>query len=231
MTNQLASQSLDAANFDISQIVTEDDEPVDNIASAKLQRFLVHTLYSSQWTTRPFVADANVGIFSTPRQPPIVPDVFISFDVAIAEDWWAKAHRSYFIWEYGKPPDVALEIVSNTEGNEAGRKLHIYAQMGVRYYVIYDPQQLILDEVLQVYELDADDQEYFARLDYQLPAMGLGLTLWEGEFEGRYDQWLRWSDSAGNLLPTGAEYAEQERARADRLAAQLRALGIEPDQT
>jgi regulator of protease activity HflC (stomatin/prohibitin superfamily) len=55
--------------------------------------------------------------------------------------------------------------------------------------------------------------------------------------------WLRWCDREGNVIPTGAELAEAERARAEaeqrraeaeraraeRLAARLRALGIDPD--
>jgi regulator of protease activity HflC (stomatin/prohibitin superfamily) len=55
--------------------------------------------------------------------------------------------------------------------------------------------------------------------------------------------WLRWCDQEGNVIPTGAELAEAERARAEaeqrraeaeraraeRLAARLRALGIDPD--
>ncbi len=48
--------------------------------------------------------------------------------------------------------------------------------------------------------------------------------------------WLRWWDEQGNLLLTGHERAaqaelqlEQERQRAERLAAQLRAAGIEPE--
>lgn len=48
--------------------------------------------------------------------------------------------------------------------------------------------------------------------------------------------WLRWWDLQGNLLLTGEERAEQEsqraeqeRQRADRLTAQLRSLGVEPE--
>ncbi|MHC5832740.1 MAG: Uma2 family endonuclease, partial [Nostoc sp.] len=92
----------------------------------------------------------------------------------------------------------------------------------------------------------------------------LGLCLWEGAYEGKRDVWLRWCDATGNMIPTGAERAEQERLRAEqehlraeqerlraeqerlraeqereaketalqraeRLAAQLRALGVEPE--
>ncbi len=214
MTERVAEPMLDIVAPDISHIVTEDDTPVDNLASEKQQRLLVEPLYSSSQLKRPFVAAVNVGIFTTTREPPVVPDMFLSLDVEVAEDWWAKAHRSYFIWEFGKPPDVVLEIVSNKEGHEAGRKLQIYARIGVRYYVIYDPQMLVQDQILQVYELHVG--EYWARPDYLLPKVGLELTLWEGEFEARREQWLRWCALDGDLIPTGAERAEQEHIRAEQ---------------
>ena len=54
-----------------------------------------------------------------------------------------------------------------------------------------------------------------------LPAVGLGLVLWQGTYEKKETTWLRWCDQQKQVIPTGAE-------RAERLAAQLRALGIEP---
>ena len=41
--------------------------------------------------------------------------------------------------------------------------------------------------------------------------------------------WLRWWDRSGNLLSWSAEQLEQERLRAEKLAAKLRELGIDPD--
>jgi len=106
---------------DIDSIITEDDTPVNNIFSAKQQRLLVETLYSS-WARpgqgRSFLADANVGLFYTPRQAPLVPDAFVSLDVQVAEAWWERRHRPYFFWEFGKPPEVVVEVVSNTKGGE-----------------------------------------------------------------------------------------------------------------
>ena len=79
--------------------------------------------------------------------------------------------------------------------------------------------------------------------------VGLGIMLWQGVYEGVLQTWLRWCDRDGVVIPTGAEraaherqrseeaeqrvataiqQAEQERQRAERLAAQLRTLGIEP---
>lgn len=223
-----AHESIWAATApDVNHLVTEDDTPVDNIFSAKQQRLLVEPLYSSWQSGRPFLADANVGIFRSVSIPPVVPDMFLSLDVEVAEDWYAKEHRSYFLWQFGKPPEVVIEVVSNTRGGEVGRKLREYALMGVSYYVIFDPLQLVQPETLRVYELRAS--KYIFRGDWHLEDVGLGLTLWEGSFESKPAQWLRWLDQEGKLIPTGAERAEQERTRAERLAAQLRALGVEPE--
>lgn len=54
-----------------------------------------------------------------------------------------------------------------------------------------------------------------------MPNVGLGFRLWSGDYKGMEATWLRWQDEQGNLLLTSEE-------RAKRLAAQLRALGIEP---
>ena len=71
----------------------------------------------------------------------------------------------------------------------------------------------------------------------------LSLGKWSGRYMGVDTQWLRWFDQFHELIPTEQERAKQaeQRAqqaeqqvqqagqRAERLAAQLRALGIEPE--
>ncbi|TVP62667.1 MAG: Uma2 family endonuclease [Leptolyngbya sp. LCM1.Bin17] len=237
MTQSLTPSSLSAADLrpDVEHLVIEDETPVDNFLSAKLQRLLVEILYSS-WPslgmTRPFVADADIGIFASVNQPPIVPDVFVALDVEAPQDFRQKRNRTYLVWEFGKSPDVVVEIVSNREGNELGRKLGDYERLGVSYYLVFDPLQQLGDELLQVFGLH--EGQYVPLAEPWLEQVGLGLTLWEGEFEGVTTTWLRWCDRHGKLLPTGAERAEQERLRADqaeakaaRLQARLQALGIE----
>jgi hypothetical protein len=66
--------------------------------------------------------------------------------------------------------------------------------------------------------------------------LGVELGLWHGVYQNAELPWLRWWDLEGNLLLSGEERAEQEsqraeqeRQRADRLTAQLRSLGIEPE--
>ncbi len=226
---------------DITHLITEDDTPVDNIFSEKQQRLLTEPLYSSWQPGRPFAVFANVGLFNAINQPPLVPDVFLSLDVHLWDDLWPKEHRSYFVWEFGKVPDVVIEIVSNRRGGERSDKQQRYEQMHIPYYVVHDPQRLLQEQELVV--LEWTTAGYRQREDTMLPQVGLGLRLWEGSFEGVRSRWLRWCDPEGRLIPTAAELAqaerrraeeaqrqaEEERRRAERLAAQLRALGIEPE--
>ncbi|MGB5596702.1 MAG: Uma2 family endonuclease, partial [Crocosphaera sp.] len=137
---------------DVSNLITEDDTPVDNFGSAKQQRFLTNILYDSQ-KERIFLADANVGIYHHIKEPPIVPDFFLSLDVQVPTDFWAKNHRCYMVWEFGKVPEVAIEIVSNKVGGELDEKLKIYQRMRVLYYIVYDPQQHLGEKVLRIFKL------------------------------------------------------------------------------
>ena len=238
------SQSPSNVMPDVEALITEDDTPVDNMPSEKQQRLLTEPLFSS-WSGpgggRSFVAAANVGVFPEPSNPAIVPDVFLSLDVQVHENWWDKAHRSYFVWEFGKPPDLVVEIVSNQKGNEVGRKRQRYAEMGVGYYVIHDPLHQVMDDELRIYRLRAGGYERQA--SPRFPDLRLGLTLWDGVFEEVSHTWLRWTDERGVVIPTGKERAEQveellvqerqraeqERQRAERLEALLRRSGIDPE--
>lgn len=256
---------------DASHLVTEDDEPVDNLLSEKNQRLLTSALYAS-WSGPPpreeadedetsldpqgrrrFLAAANVGIFVSPKMPPIVPDVFLSTDVSLERLTWAKGGtRAYFVWEMGKPPELVIEIVSNREGGELKRKRARYARAHVSHYVVFDPGGFLDGPVLRAYELRGD---LLRPLDVKgdrvmLEGLGLGLALWEGAYEETNGTWLRFVDGEGQLLLTGDEKAAAESARADEATsradeattradeataradeatARLRELGIDPD--
>jgi hypothetical protein len=146
------------------------------------------------------------------------------------------------MWEYGKPPDVVIEIVSNRRGGEDSDKLQGYAQIRIPYYAIFDPERMLSDEVLRIYELHRFRYRPLEETS-PLPGIGLGLQLWHGVYEDHDNTWLRWVDADGQLIATGGERAEkaQQQAeqaqrqaehaeqRADKLAEQLRQLGVEPE--
>ena len=257
LTTEIVSAEEMGLSPDVDALVIEDDAPVDNLISEKQQRLLTEPLCSNEDVLgdRLFLAAANVGVFYAIKQPPIVPDVFVSLDVEVPQDWTQKRNRTYLVWEFGKPPDIVIEIVSNREGNELGRKLQDYARMGVGYYAVFDPLHQLGSTDLYLFENRAN--RYQALAESWFEEMGLGLTLWDGVFEGKRDRWLRWHDATGAVIATGAELASQERQRADtesrradierqradtesqraeaaearaiQLADQLRSLGIDPN--
>ncbi len=271
MTQQLLNSEEIVTELDISHLVIEDDTPVDNFQSEEQQRLLVEPLYSSQAVPLPFLAAANVGLFYRIKGEPIVPDVLLSLGVQRPSDFSQRQNRSYFVWEFGKVPEVCIEIVSNSEGDELtlsnrsrqkGKgtvKKDIYAQIGVRYYAVFDPLRQIQgkDEMnaalLRVWSIAADGYTEItppegiseAGQSVWLNAVGLGLSLWEGQFEEEVTRmWLRWCESDGRVIPTGAEAtrierqraeaerqrAEAEHQRAERLAERLRMMGVNPDE-
>lgn len=231
-------------NLDLIQI--EDDKPVDGIFTEKQSRLLTEPLYSC-WKggpeNRPFVALADVGLFTNPNEPPLVPDVMLSLDVTQGNDFGERENQSYFAWLRGKVPDVAIEIVSNREGGEDTDKLLGYARIRVLYYVIHDPEDQLQGGVLRVYELDGGKYTLMPSAPVMwLEDVGLGLSLWQGMYERSEASWLRWCDSEGNLIPTGAERAEEAnrlareadrrakeaREEIERLKSLLRHAGVEP---
>ncbi len=207
--------SLAEEELYFEQVITEDDEPVDNFFAAKQQRLLVESLYYS-WQRPPgtFLADANVGVFPVPAESPLVPDVFVSTDVPLPPNLQNKQDRSYFVWKMGKPPDVVIEIVSNRKGGEADDKLQDYAHLGVPYYILWDPFRRLSKRRLRVYERRGDN--YVLQKEKWLASLKLGVGLWRGTFEDLQEVWLRWYDEDGQLFLTGGERAKQERQRADQ---------------
>jgi hypothetical protein len=228
--------------LDISHLVIEDDTPVDNFQSEVQQRLLVEPLYSAKAVPSPFMVAANVGVFYKLKGDPIVPDVFLSLVVQRPDDFSQRRYRSYFVWEFGKVPEVCIEIVSNQEGNELALsakarqdgktypKKDIYAQIGVSYYVVFDPLQQIQSDremngaILRVWTLAAGRYTELtpsagltaAGQFVWLETVNLGLMLWQGEFEEAVTRlWLRWCDRDGYPIPTGAEGQERERQRAE----------------
>jgi Uma2 family endonuclease len=222
--------------IDYDSLVTEDHKAVETFFLEKLCRLLTRPLYAS-WQGpgpgRTFLVQANVGWFYQHKTPAVVPDVLLSLDVTGPPDLHVKQGHSYYQWDLGKPPDVVIEAVSDRKGGEESFKKTLYARLGVAYYAVYDPRHFLSDETLRTYELAG--RVYRPCEAGPWPALGLGLRLWQGKFEGFDDTWLRWCDAGGEIIPTGEERAaaEAERARlaeerVRELEAELRRLKGEP---
>lgn len=177
---------------------------------------------------------------------------------AEAPDWFYVAsvpptlngqmRRSYVLWQEYVAPLIVLEFVSGDGAAERDRtpitgKFWVYEQaIRVPYYGIYEVEKA----AVEMYHLIENSYQPLATNDrghYPIHQLGVELGIWQGRYYNIELPWLRWWDAEGNLLLAGAERAnvesqranaESQRAntesqRAERLAAQLRALGIEPE--
>ena len=155
----------------------------------------------------------NMGIYHTsginPRVP-IVPDGFLSLGVERIRG--NRLRRSYVVWEEnGIVPIFALEIVSHTPGSEYDDKMSIYAQLGVLYYVIYNPEFWRRDqqETFEVYQLVNGSYQRQIGEPFWMPEIGLGIGRGIGSHQGLYREWLYWFDQRGNRILTPEEQAAQ----------------------
>lgn len=161
---------------------------------------------------------------------------------------------SYVIWQEGVSPFIVIELLSpGTEDEDLGQtvrqkgnpptKWQVYERiLRVPYYVVFSRYT----NEIQIFRLVGSRYEQVSLNDGRLlvPELGLSLGLWQGEYEGINRLWLRWFSLEGESISIPSEeadaaiaraiQAEQEAARtratAERLAAKLRELNIDPEE-
>ncbi len=159
----------------------------------------------------------------------VCPDVFVVFGVE------NRQRRSYRVWEEnGKTPDWVLEVTSSsTHRKDDMEKPNIYAQMGVCEYFQYDPTGDYLNPPLKGRRLTKNGYEIITPNPLEdgmlsLPSQVLGL-----EMRLLPDSRMRFfNPQTGEYLRSPSESERervQEKQRADRFAARLRELGIDPN--
>ncbi|KHG39854.1 MULTISPECIES: Uma2 family endonuclease [Nostocales] len=171
----------------------------------------------------------DLGIYWRITEPPEkgaeAPDWFYVPNVPPSLN--GKTRRSYVLWQEFIAPSIVLEFVSGNGAEERDKtpwkgKFWIYEQViRTPFYGIYEVNKASIE----VYELIGGQYQLLAaneRGHYPITSMGVELGLWQSEYLAMDLPWLRWWDLQGNLLLTGEE-------RANRLTAQLRALGVEPE--
>ena len=151
------------------------------------------------------------------------PDVFVALDAGA----WPR--EKWQTWIEGKFPEVVFEILStSTRGEDFGRKVTRYHELGAREYYLFD-----VDEGEMLWSFQADSEGQWPRRPLQgtsihSPLMGLELRAVDG--------WLRVIDPAtGRPVPTADEEhkalleAESriEQEQKARLDAEARAVEAE----
>jgi Uma2 family endonuclease len=217
-----------------------DETPVDNELQ-ELIPALLKSILLMLWEERmDWLFAIDMGIYTDPDQPPIVPDAFLSLGVERCYD--EELRPSYVLWDEQVVPSLAIEIVSPTYRNEYTTKLDRYAAMGVLYYVIYSSRRRRKPK-LEVHKLINGTYQLQFGSPVWMPEIGLGIGYERENYAGVTREWLYWYDETGKRYLTPNERIEQESQRAqqeslravrseqrvEELTRRLRELGVDPD--
>lgn len=223
------------------ELIDSDDIPVDNEDQNFVPNFLLFLLESIWKHREDWFFAVDMGVYHTtglnPRVP-VVPDAFLSLGVERRK--LGKSRRSYVVWEEQEiVPIFVLEVVSQSAGGEYDEKMAIYRQLEVEYYAIYNPQFWQRDRHLpfEVYKLVAGHYQLQKEEPLWMPEIGLGMGRCDLPLDPLGREVLTWFNHQGDRYLTLEEQLNLEQQRADAaqqqlevLLAQMRSLGIKPDQ-
>ncbi len=213
-----------------------DDTPVDNETQNLLPNLLL-LLLTDLWAARmDWFFGVDMAVYHTTGvspKVPVVPDAFLSLGVERRKN--GQTRRSYATWEENdRVPIWVLEMVSHRPGGEYDEKMVIYANLGVLYYLVYNPEfwQRDRHQPFELYRLEAGQYRLQIGEPFWMPEVGLGIGRYPGEVGGLSQEILTWYGEGGDRRLSLAEQerqrAEQERQQKERLEAFLRSQGFDP---
>lgn len=133
--------------------------------------------------------------------------------------------RNYWcVWEEdGRTPEYVIELLSpSTAKKDLTSKKELYRS------ILRSPEYVCFDNLtgkLIGWRLSGHDYlplELSPEGRLWSEVLNLFVGPWEGEYVRREDRWLRFFDSAGNLIPTREEWHEQEAAKVKQEAANIK---------
>ncbi len=218
------------------ELPCSDDTPVDNEYQNTIPNWLLAILEEIWGDQQDWFFGVDMAIYDREgqkrRAPTIVPDGFLSVGVQ-RHKREGKGRLSYVLQEEKQiVPLLALEFVSKTYGQEYSKKMTDYAALGIKYYVIYNPEYSRRDkhDPWEVYQLAQGHYHRQPAEPFWIPEIELGIGRVRGLLGGIQREWLAWYDAAGNPYPLPQELirhlqgqlqqarqrAEQEQQRAEQ---------------
>jgi len=176
-----------------------------NIMFASIESLKLH--YAGQ----PVYVSGNILLFYQPgnRRRHVSPDVLV------VKGLDPHDRENYLLWEEGRPPNVVIEVTSDsTRDEDLYDKFEIYRdQIRIVEYFLFDPRGDYLKPALQGYRLKARRYEPIKPVAGRLPSRELALHLETHNRELRF-----FNPATGGWIPTPEEArqaAEAERRQAE----------------
>jgi len=215
------------------ELPDSDETPVDNELQNDIPNILLNLLREIWGERSDWFWGVDMGVYLEPnleepeKSRKIVPDGFLALGVPRYNGEGGRL--SYVLWQEKVLPILALEIISKKYNGEYESKLEEYQDLGILYYVIYNPlagrRGLYKNhQSLEVYKLIDGKYEL-------MPSIALlqesGKMIWMQEIDlgigcERTDcnnwqrEWVYWYDCYGGRYPT----AQERATKANAIAAQ-----------
>lgn len=236
----LTAQELEAQMPDATQLLSDEPEMESSLHYAQLA-LLVSCLEWLWQDRQDFFIGANLTIYFSRQQ--LKNRDFRGPDFFLVKDTEKRPRKSWVVWEEeGNYPDLIIELLSETTAAiDRGLKKNLYeSRFHTPEYFWFSPDTLEFNGYRlvggQYAKIEPNNQGW----------------CWSQELElylGVVGQKLRYLSQTGEVIPTPEEAAqqaqlqvqqaqlqveqaqlqvEQERQRSERLAEQLRAMGVDP---
>lgn len=216
----ITAQQLADLMPDATEVESNEPEMESSLHYAQLA--LLVSCLEWLWQDRDsFFISANLTIYFSRQQ--LKNQDFRGPDFFLVQQTQKRPRKSWVVWEEdGKYPDLIIELLSDTTATiDRSLKKDLYQdRFRTHEYFWFSPDTLEFAGfrlISQQYEVIAPDKSGWRWSEV--------LELYLGVRGGQ----LRYFDAQEHLIPTPEEDAEQAQLRAERLAEQLRSLGIEPD--
>ena len=145
-----------------------DPEPLEDGMQQEPTLFRIVPILKARFHDRADVLVAGAGFLCYDRSnmnARLAPDCIVAFGV---DPDAIRRRNGYLIWEVGKPPDLVMEVASeSTAPNDIGRKRVLYASMGIGEYWRLDATggDLYGEPLAGEYLLDGEYRRYDLRSD------------------------------------------------------------------
>ncbi|ETW94799.1 MAG: hypothetical protein ETSY1_33325 [Candidatus Entotheonella factor] len=230
------------------------DEPEMESSQHYDQLALLVTCLEWNWRDRDdFFIGANLTVYYSRQQ--LRHREFLGPDFFLVRDTERRPRKSWVVWEEnGRYPDLIIELLSTSTANvdRTSKMEHYQNQFRTPEYFWFSPETLEFAGfrlVQQRYEPIVPDAQgqlwsrvlgYFLGIDNEelrfftpdgdlLPTPGEAAEQAQQQAHQQVEQAQQQVEQVQQQAEQAQQQAEQERLRAQRLAEQLRALGIDPD--
>ena len=196
-----------------------DDKPVDSELQRLIADLLRNILVGVFKGRADWFFGIDMGVYYSPDEPAIAPDGFLSIGVTSVKT--KSLRTSYVLWEEdGVIPQFVLEVVSKSYRGEYTTKKDLYQNLGVLYYVVYNPIRR-RKNTLEVYRLVQGQYVPVIGNPVWMPEIGLGIGKAEYVHYDRDREWLFWYNEKGDRYPTPDEQIDAKQKQVQQAKQQI----------